>query len=266
MEQYAHLVTFPHTNTHTVHLKFWNRLNILVASDNWFTAVAGLMYKKNISCNFCPSCLVLDTRYEFLEVFIRATVSRVSHTTPKQCMYINVYVCKDINLDMCILHVQNHFMEASFWFTCQGRYSQRQSLGSMIPDLIKDDSCPDFQFVWTKWSRWRKLLSHWLLWRASLWFQPIVSDFFHCRKLFMNSTNVQQKILDYLITIISSRSFPHCEYSLSRQGICVVHTGRIPKSKRWMSSLVITIPLPVFYCSWLFYLGQWKFDGMGCGE
>ncbi len=72
--------------------------------------------------------------------------------------------------------------------------------------------CPDFQFVWTKWSRWRKLLSHWLLWRVGLWFQPIVSDFLHCRKLYMNSTNFRQKILDYLISIISSRSFPHCEY------------------------------------------------------
>ncbi len=76
--------------------------------------------------------------------------------------------------------------------------------------------CPDFQFVWTKWSRWRKLLSHWLLWRAGLWFQPIVSEFLHCRKLFMNSTNFQQKILDYLISIISSRSFPHCEYRLRK--------------------------------------------------
>jgi hypothetical protein len=74
--------------------------------------------------------------------------------------------------------------------------------------------CPDFQFVWTKWSRWRKLLSHWLLWRTGLWFKPIVSDFLHCRKLFRNSTNFQQKILDYLISIISSRSFPHCEYRL----------------------------------------------------
>jgi hypothetical protein len=32
--------------------------------------------------------------------------------------------------------------------------------------------------------------------------------------LFMNSTNFQQKILDYLISIISSQSFPHCEYRL----------------------------------------------------
>jgi hypothetical protein len=32
--------------------------------------------------------------------------------------------------------------------------------------------------------------------------------------LFMNSTNFQQKILDYLISIISPRSFPHCEYRL----------------------------------------------------
>ncbi len=68
--------------------------------------------------------------------------------------------------------------------------------------------CPDFQFVWTKWSRWRKLLSHWLLWRADLWFQPILSDFLHCPKLFMNSTNFQQKILDYLIPIISSLWIP----------------------------------------------------------
>jgi hypothetical protein len=35
--------------------------------------------------------------------------------------------------------------------------------------------------------------------------------------LFMNSTNFQQKILDYLISIISSRSFPHCEYCLRCQ-------------------------------------------------
>jgi hypothetical protein len=32
----------------------------------------------------------------------------------------------------------------------------------------------------------------------------LVSDFLHCRKLFMNSKNFQQKILDYLISIISS--------------------------------------------------------------
>jgi hypothetical protein len=39
--------------------------------------------------------------------------------------------------------------------------------------------------------------------------------FFICQILFMNSTNFQQKILDYLMSIISSRSFPHCEYRLS---------------------------------------------------
>jgi hypothetical protein len=33
-------------------------------------------------------------------------------------------------------------------------------------------------------------------------------------QLFMNSTNFQQKILDYLISTISSPSFPHCEYRL----------------------------------------------------
>jgi hypothetical protein len=41
-----------------------------------------------------------------------------------------------------------------------------------------------------------------------------VSDFLYCPKLFMNSTNFQQKILDYFILTISSRSFPHCEYRL----------------------------------------------------
>jgi hypothetical protein len=30
----------------------------------------------------------------------------------------------------------------------------------------------------------------------------------------MNSTNFHKKILDYLISFISSRSFPHCEYRL----------------------------------------------------
>ncbi len=75
--------------------------------------------------------------------------------------------------------------------------------------------CPDFQFVWTKWSRWRKLLSHWLLWRAGLWFQPIVSDFLHCWRLFMNSTNFQQKLLDYLISIIFSLWIPPLENMLT---------------------------------------------------
>jgi hypothetical protein len=35
----------------------------------------------------------------------------------------------------------------------------------------------------------------------------------------MNSTNFQQKILDYFISIISSQSFPHCEYRLWDQMI-----------------------------------------------
>ncbi len=89
--------------------------------------------------------------------------------------------------------------------------------------------CPDFQFVWTKWSRWRNLLSHWLQRRAGLWFQPIVSDFLRCRKLFMNSTNFQQKILDYFISIISSRSFPHCEYRLWFWG----GSDQWPETWRW---------------------------------
>ncbi len=68
----------------------------------------------------------------------------------------------------------------------------------------------EFRFVWIKWSRRRNLLSHWLLWRAGLWFQPIVSDFLYCRKLFMNSTNFQQKTwitwswpfhLDHFLTV-----------------------------------------------------------------
>jgi hypothetical protein len=71
--------------------------------------------------------------------------------------------------------------------------------------------CPDFRFVWIKCSRWRNLISHWLLCWAGLWFQPIVSDFLYCRKLFKNSTNFQQKFPEYLISTNSSRSFPHCE-------------------------------------------------------
>jgi hypothetical protein len=75
---------------------------------------------------------------------------------------------------------------------------------------------PDFLFVWIKLFIWRNLLSHWLLWRAGLWIQPIVSDFPSCCKLFMKSTNFRQKILDYFISTISSRLLPHREYHLWR--------------------------------------------------
>jgi hypothetical protein len=120
-----------------------------------------------------------------------------------------------------------HNLSYSRWLFRGGRWSQ--STQSASPGAVFTEAksginnpglnqrrqfCPDFQFVWTKWSRRRKLLSHWLLWRAGLGFQPTVSDFLHCRKLFMNSTNFQQKILVYLISIISSWSFPHCEYRL----------------------------------------------------
>jgi hypothetical protein len=46
------------------------------------------------------------------------------------------------------------------------------------------------------------------LWGAGLRVHPIVSDFLPCRKVFKNSPNFWQKILDYFISTISSRSFP----------------------------------------------------------
>jgi hypothetical protein len=61
------------------------------------------------------------------------------------------------------------------------------------------------------------------LWGSDLKVHPIVSDFLHCRTVFMNSTNFRQQILDYFISTISSRSFPLCEYRL-RGGI---HRGKV---------------------------------------
>jgi hypothetical protein len=41
-----------------------------------------------------------------------------------------------------------------------------------------------------------------------------ISDFLHSRGLFMNKEKIQQEILDFLISTMSSRSFPDCEYRL----------------------------------------------------
>jgi hypothetical protein len=94
------------------------------------------------------------------------------------------------------------------------RYSQKQSPGSMILDFFKDHSFVPIS-CWSG-SNWRNLPSHWLLCSAGIRVQPTVSDFLHHRKVIMNSTNFRQKILDYFISTISSRSYPHCEYRLCR--------------------------------------------------
>jgi hypothetical protein len=79
---------------------------------------------------------------------------------------------------------------------CLGAVFTEAKFGITDPGLFqRPQFCPDLRFVGIKWSGRRNLFSHWLLWRAGLWFQPIVSDILYCRKkLFMNSTNFQQKI------------------------------------------------------------------------
>jgi hypothetical protein len=65
--------------------------------------------------------------------------------------------------------------------------------------------CPNFLLVWMN----KSTLSL-ALWGADLKVHQIVSDFLHCRKVFMSSINVRLK--KSWITL--SRPFPLCEYRL----------------------------------------------------
>jgi hypothetical protein len=101
-----------------------------------------------------------------------------------------------------------------------GRYSQRQSLGSMIPDLIKDDSFILISGLSGPNDLDEESCSLIGCYGGRLMIPANSVRLSSCRKLFMNSTNFQQKFLDYLISIISSRSFPQCEYRLSSALLC----------------------------------------------
>ncbi len=80
----------------------------------------------------------------------------------------------------------------------------------MIRNFIKDDIVVTiFSSPGIKWSRWTSLQSYWLMIGGAR-----ITSTSNCCKLFTNTENPHQEILDYLVANIWSRSIPHSEYGL----------------------------------------------------